>query len=202
MARVDTVEALEAIYDAPPSTASMVKVAARLTPAYRAWIEAAPFCALATVGPEGLDCSPRGDRGQVSHVLDPEHLAIPDRRGNNRLDSLRNIVRDPRVAVMYMIPGSDTVIRVNGKAEIRDDADLLARYARDGMAPRSVIVIAIGEVYFHCARAVMRAQLWSGVQEPGDLPSVGQILQDMTAGDIDCASYDADWPGRAARSLW
>ncbi|MEO0386811.1 MAG: pyridoxamine 5'-phosphate oxidase family protein [Pseudomonadota bacterium] len=202
MAVLTSQAALDAIYDAAPSAASTEKVATALTPAYRAWIEAAPFCALATVGPEGLDCSPRGDIGHVVHVVSDAELALPDRRGNNRIDSLRNIVRDPRVALMFLIPGSGTVIRVNGRAEIRDDAALLAQYPQNGKLPRTVTLIRIGEVYFQCARAIHRADIWNTRPALSDLPTTGQILASMTKGAIDAKDYDDNWTARAAKTMW
>lgn len=202
MAIVDTEEALRTIYHQVPSDASTVKVATSLTPEYCAWIEAAPFCALATIGPEGLDASPRGDIGQVAYVLNEKTLALPDRRGNNRIDSLLNVIRDPRVSLMFLIPGSGTVIRLNGKAEIRDDADLLEAYAQKGALPRSVMLVEIAEVYFQCARAVMRAGLWKPVSDTSHLPSVGQILEGMSEGAIDGEAYDSAWPARAEKSMW
>ncbi len=202
MGKIATEAALRKIYHQMPAPASTEKVATRITPEYRAWIEAAPFCALATVGPDGLDASPRGDLGQVTYVEDERTLVLPDRRGNNRIDSLLNILRDPRVALMYLIPGSGTVIRVNGTAELRDDAELLARYAQKGKEPRSVIVVTPGEVYFQCARAVMRAELWKAAPDTSHLPSVGTILDGMTQGAIDGKTYDTEWPERAAKTMW
>ncbi|QHQ36758.1 pyridoxamine 5'-phosphate oxidase family protein [Algicella marina] len=202
MARIETEAALRAIYQPAPGPASTDKVADHITPEYRAWIEASPFCTLATIGPAGLDASPRGDIGQVTFVQDDGTLALPDRRGNNRIDSLLNIVRDPRVSLMYLIPGSGTVIRVNGTAEIRDDADLLKHYAQQGREPRSVIIVSPKEVYFQCARAVLRAGLWKPPQDTGHLPSVGTILEGMTRGGIDGETYDSEWPARAARTMW
>lgn len=162
------------------------------------------FCALATVGPEGVDASPRGDVGEVVFEMDEKTLAMPDRRGNNRMDSLRNIVRDGRVALMLLTKGSHTVTRVNGHAEVSVAPDLLKRFAVNDKPPRSVIVIHIEEVYFQCARAVMRAGLWDADNWPdiSDLPSAGQILQAQTVGDIDAKAYDKEWPERAKKSLW
>lgn len=199
---IEDIATLEACYGTPAAP-SLIKVADRLTPEYRAWIAAAPFCALATVGPEGLDCSPRGDDGPVAVPLDETTLAIPDRRGNNRMDSLRNILRDPRVSLMFLIPGSGTVIRVNGTARVTADAEMRARFTIDGKAPRSVIVVAIEEVYYQCARAVLRGKLWTGgIADPADLPSPGAILEAMSQAPFDGTSYDRDWPGRAAKTLW
>ena len=193
---------LEAHYGTPKLTA-IAKVTRTITPEYRAWIEASPFMALASVGPEGADCSPRGDDGPVASVLDEATIAIPDRRGNDRIDTLRNIVRDPRVAVMFLVPGSGTVIRVNGRARVSVADALLERFAIHGKTPRSVIVIAVEAVYFQCSRAVTRGKLWSGgIADPATLPSVGAILEALSKGEVDGARYDAEWPARAVASLW
>lgn len=201
MTEITTIEALEALYGTP-GEASLVKVADHVTAQYKAWIEAAPFCALATIGPEGMDCTPRGDLGQVANVETPSCLAIPDRRGNNRIDTLRNIVRDPRCAVMFLIPGSGTVIRVNGQGRIVADAARLERYTMRGAAPRSILLVDVDEVYFQCARAVKRAGLWDGRDVSQGLPSPGDILQSMTDGGIDGVKYDEEWPRRAAQTMW
>ncbi len=203
MSIVKTVEELEAIYG-QPGAASLRKVSDHITPEYRAWIQSSPFCALATVGPEGADASPRGDRGEVVFELDERTLAMPDRRGNNRMDSLRNIVRDGRVALMFLTPGSDTVTRINGRAEVSVDPDLIARFAVDEKPPRSVVVVHIEEVYFQCSRALMRAGLWDSGTWPdlAALPTAGQILAAQTAGEVGGAKYDAEWPERAKKSLW
>ncbi len=194
---------LEQIYG-PPSVASLVKVATLITPEYRAWIASSNFCALATVGPEGVDASPRGDVGEVVFELDAQTLAMPDRRGNNRMDSLRNIVCDGRVALMLLTKGSDIVTRVNGRAEISVAPDLLERFVVKGKQPRSVIVIHIEEIYFQCARAVMRAGLWDVENWPNisALPSAGQILQAQKAEGFDGDAYDKEWPERAKGSMW
>ncbi len=192
---------LEAIYGVPQA-ASTTKVADRLIPEYRTWIERSRFCILSTVGPEGTDASPRGDDGQVVRILDDRTLALPDWRGNDRIDSLRNIVRDGRVSLMFMIPGSVNVVRVNGRARVTADAGLCGSYARAGKAPRTVTVIALEEVYFQCARALLRSRLWAGQDESAGLPTPGQILAAMTAGKVGGAAYDAEWPGRAAKTMW
>lgn len=191
---------LEAIYGTP-GEASLVKVADRLTPTYRAWIEVSQFCVLSTVGPEGIDGSPRGDDGPVILELDEFTLAMPDWRGNNRMDSLRNIVRDPRVALMFMVPGSDNVVRVNGEAKVTLDEDLRSRFNDKGRMPRSVIVIKITEVYSQCARAIMRAGLWRGQDADVALPTVGDMLSELKAG-FDGKTYDAEWVGRARDTMW
>lgn len=202
-ATVTSLDALTALYG-EPGAAALRKEADRLTPAYRAFIEKARFAALATVGPEGMDCSPRGDRGPVAIIHDDKTLLIPDRQGNNRIDSLRNIVRDPRVSLMLMIPGSSTIIRINGTAGISAAPELLEALAEDGKPPRSVIVLRLERVYFQCARALMRSALWDRPDEAlvASLPSAGQILASMTDGEVGGESYDREWPERAAASLW
>ena len=201
MDRIDSIAALEAQYGTP-GEASLKKVTAFLTPAYRKWIEASRFCILTTVGSNGTDGSPRGDDGPVVTVLDDQTLAMPDWRGNNRLDSLRNIVEDGRVSLMLMVPGKTNVIRVNGTAFLTADADLRARFERSGgMQPATVIVIQITEAYSQCARALMRSGLWKGDCE-GDLPSVGDMLAEISSGEIDGGAYDAEWLPRAKKTMW
>lgn len=193
-------DGLHALYGTPGQAAT-AKVTPHLTPSYRAWIARSRFCVLTTVGPEGTDGSPRGDDGPVVSILDDRTLALPDWRGNDRIDSLRNILRDGRVSLMFLIPGSTTAMRVNGTARLTADADLCTRFQRDGKRPRTVIVIAVAEVYPQCARALIRAGLWSGDQSEG-LPTIGNMLREATSGSIDGAAYDAEWPGRAAQTMW
>src|SRR5437763_13457534 len=152
MSIIATIEALEAIYG-QPNEASTIKVADRVTPPYRALIEKSPFAVLATCGPEGIDCSPRGDLPGFVRIHDEKTLMMPDRRGNNRIDSLRNIVRDPRAALLFLIPGSGSTLRINGRAQVSADPALCASFKMDGKAPRTVVVITVEEVYFQCARA-------------------------------------------------
>jgi len=204
MTIIATIEELEAIYAAKPVAASTVKEVARITPHYRALIEASPFVALATSGPEGLDCSPRGDQPGFVRVIDETTLAMPDRRGNNRIDSLRNIVRDPRVALLFLIPGSGTTFRVNGRAVVSAAPDLLASFAVDDHAPRSVIVITVETAYFQCARAIVRSALWNPARhvDPQALPTPGQMLAALSDGEVGGRAYDAEWPDRAAATMW
>jgi len=199
---VEDIAALEALYEAAPAEAALVKVARRMTPLYREWIARARFCILATVGPEGADASPRGDDGPVVRELDPGTLAMPDWHGNNRIDTLRNIVRDGRIALIFLVPGSDNAVRVNGSARLTADTQLRETFAREGRLPRSVIVISVDEIYIQCARALKRARLWSAGDESGGLPSAGAILEEMSRGRIDGAAYDAAWPKRAADTMW
>lgn len=202
MSIVRTVAELEAIYG-ETSEASLIKVSNRLTAGYRGLIEASPIVALATCGPEGLDCSPRGDPGAVMTILDDRTLVLPDRRGNNRIDSLRNIVRDGRVALLFLIPGSNTTLRINGRAEISVDPELLASLAMEGKLPRSAIVVSIGEIYFQCARALMRARIWDHETWPdvSGLPTPGSLMRELKQ-DFDSLTYDRDWPERAKNSMW
>ena len=203
MPALTTIEDLEALYG-QPGPASTLKELDHLNAEYRAVIEASPFAALATVGREGLDCSPRGDAGEVVRIADLKTLLMPDRRGNNRADSLRNIVRDPRVALLFLIPGSGSTLRVNGRAELRTDANLLEAFRMEGKPPRCVIVITIDTVFFQCARAVIRADLWNPAKhvDPARLPSAGQMLSAASSGAQGGEAYDAEWPARAAASLW
>ncbi|MBI1682127.1 pyridoxamine 5'-phosphate oxidase family protein [Caulobacter hibisci] len=204
MAIIDTVEALEAIYSPAPVPASTVKVSDRLTPHYRALVEASPFLALATVGPEGLDCSPRGDAHGLATIADDRTLILPDRRGNNRIDSLRNIVRDPRVALLFLIPGSGTTFRVNGRAVISVEPALLESLAVEGKAPRTALIVTIEECYFQCARAVIRSGLWKAETQvdPKSLPTAGAMLAAVTAGEVGGTAYYEAWPARAAATMW
>src|SRR6476660_5250546 len=159
MTVVATIDQLEAIYGFP-NDASTVKVADRVTPAYRALMDKSPFAALATCGPEGLDCSPRGDLPGFVRIHDEKTLMVPDRRGNNRIDSLRNIVRDPRVALIFLVPGVGETLRVNGRAAISVEPALLESFVVDGKAPRSVLLVTIETVYFQCTKALVRSHLW------------------------------------------
>ena len=194
---------LEAIYGRPVE-ASTVKEVNWITPHYRAYIEASPYAALATSGPEGLDCSPRGDRPGFVRIHDEKTLMLPDRRGNNRIDSLRNIVRDPRVALLFMIPGVGNTLRVNGRAHLSVAPDLLQSFAVEEKAPRSVAVIEVDAVYFQCARALVRSELWNPKRhiDPKSLPSAGQILAALSNERVGGETYDREWPGRAAATMW
>lgn len=201
MHKISDVAALEELYGRPGAPA-LSKVAAQMTPLYRRWIMASKLCVLSTVGPAGTDGSPRGDDGPVVAELDTKTLLMPDWRGNNRLDSLRNIVEDGRVSLMFMVPGSNNVVRVNGKAILTDDARLRAGFEKNGRQPATVIVITIAEIYTQCARALMRAGTWDGVDESTGLPTVGDILAEMTSGQDGGAPYDDAWGARAEKTMW
>ncbi|WP_420862289.1 pyridoxamine 5'-phosphate oxidase family protein [Algirhabdus cladophorae] len=200
MSDITDISALEALYGTP-AEASIIKVADHLTPLYAKWIRASRFVVLTTVGPEGTDGSPRGDVGPVAHMHDAKTLLIPDWRGNNRMDSLRNIVRDGRVSLMFMVPGSNTVVRVNGQAVVSVDEGLLHQFEQKGAHPRSVIKITVAEVYTQCARALIRSELWAGSPKAPDLPTVGAFLAEAKEG-YDGESYDAQWAARAEKTMW
>lgn len=197
---LDKIAALEALYG-PASVGSQRKVAHHLTPSYRRWIEASRFCILSTIGEGGTDGSPRGDDGPVVRVLDPLTLAMPDWRGNNRLDSLRNIVTDGRVSLIFLVPGSQIMVRVNGTAKLTVDDDLRASFAHGGALPATVIVVKLAEVYAQCSRAVMRSGIWTRDDSEG-LPTLGEILADVTAGELGGSDFDADWEKRSLAALW
>ncbi len=204
MDTIKTIAELEAVYNIKPVLASTAKEIDHIAPAYQQMIELSPFVALATIGPEGLDCSPRGDLAGFVKILDPKTLAMPDRRGNNRIDSLRNIVADPRVALLFLIPGSGTTFRVNGKAYLTTDKDLCASFAVEEKPPRSVIIVKVETCYFQCARAILRSGLWDASKHVAKdtIPSTGAVLESLTKGEISAAEYNRDWPGRAKVSMW
>lgn len=207
MSKIETLDQLCAIYG-EPNPASLVKEAAEIVPVYRAYIEASPFCALATIGDprDGgmMDCTPRGDVPGFVRVHDDRTLMMPDRRGNNRVDSLRNIVSDPRVALCFLVPGSTNCLRVNGNAHLSVDPALLESFAVDGMAPRSVIVIHTLSVYFQCGRAIVRSKLWESESQAlaDDLPTAGEILAWFSNNEVGGADYDREWNARASETLW
>lgn len=200
---VTSIEALEALYG-PVNPNSLAKETVRLTPEYRRWIEHAPFLAIATSGPGGLDCSPRGDAaGQLIRVVDEATLMFPDRRGNNRIDTLRNIVADPRVALLFLVPGINETLRVNGRAEITTEPALRTGFAVDGKAPASVVRVFVDAVYFQCARALVRSRLWQAdAQVPRQaVPSAGEMTRAAKPG-FDAESYDAELDDRQRRTLY
>jgi PPOX class probable FMN-dependent enzyme len=204
METIKTIEELECIYNIAPVLASKVKEIDHIAPIYKNLIELSPFIALATIGPEGLDCSPRGDLAGFVRVLDPKTLAMPDRRGNNRIDSLRNIVRNPNIALLFFIPGSGTTFRVNGTATLTTDPDLCKSFEMEGKLPRSVILVNVQAAYTQCARAILRAGLWDVSKHVAKdaVPTTGQILEILSEGEINAEEYNRDWPGRAKVSMW
>lgn len=202
-ALLDSVEKLEALYGVP-KPASLTKERDSLTPAYKSMIKASPFVILSTVGPEGTDCSPRGDPAGFVSIEDDRTLLLPDRRGNNRIDSLRNIVRDPRVSLLFLIPGKGETLRVNGVASISVEPHLLDAMQMNGKPPISIIRIRINSVYFQCQKALARSGLWDPETwiQNGTLPTAGDILKEITKGAFDGDSYDAEYPDRMKKELY
>jgi uncharacterized protein len=200
---VTSVETLERIYGEPYGP-SIAKETDRITAHYRAFIEAAPFFALATAGSDGLDCSPRGDAPGFVRVHDEKTLLVPDRRGNNRIDSLRNILQDPRVALLFLIPGCGETIRVNGRAAISIDPELAQGFIVNGKSPRAVLVVSVDRVFFQCSKAVVRSQLWepSHQIDRKSLPSNGTILADLTNGRLGGEAHDRGAPERLKATLY
>jgi len=203
MHRITTLEQLDALYGTPVE-AAIAKEIDYICDHYKAFIDKAPFVVVATVGPEGLDCSPRGDPPGFVKVHDSKTVLIPDRRGNNRIDSLRNIVRDPRVALLFMIPGIGNTLRINGRAEITTEPALCASFAMRGNAPKSVLVVTAERVYFQCPKALVRSRLWSADAQIArcKLPSTGEILQALSQGSIDGAAYDQAYPQRLRETIY
>ncbi|MDY0744974.1 pyridoxamine 5'-phosphate oxidase family protein [Paucibacter sp. R3-3] len=200
---IEALDALVSLYG-EPGEASIMKECDHVHPLYAPYIEAAPFAALATFGAKGLDVSPRGDGPGFVQIADPRHLLLPDRRGNKRVDSLRNVLHDPRVALLFLIPGVPEALRVNGRARISTAPALLERCAHEGILPSSALVIEVALVFFQCARAVKRAGLWdAAVQIPRErLPSPGLILQTLSAAAIDGAAYDGELQERQRRTMY
>jgi len=201
--RLRSVEELEAIYGQPVPNA-LVKEIDYISGPYRRFIEASPFVVLASVGDEGLDCSPRGDPAGFVRVVDERCVMIPDRRGNNRIDSLRNIVRDPRVSLLFLIPGIGETLRINGRAEIRVDTDLLESFEIQGRLPRSVLVVSVERVYFQCQKALARSGLWKAeARVPrSQVPTAGEFLQDLSGDGFDGADYDRGYPERMKKTIY
>ncbi len=204
--RLSDIAALEAHYGAPP-TRALVKELDHIAAPYRAFVEAAPFVVIATAGPEGLDASPRGDPAGFVRVTGPQSVEIPDRPGNNRLDTLRNILRDRRVALLFLIPGIGETFRINGRAEITVDPELCAAHGLGGRPARAVIRVAVERCYYQCQKALVRGRLWDAeAQIARDrLPSAGDMLAAFHAAEgtpFDGARYDADYPERMARTLY
>jgi uncharacterized protein len=198
-----TLAELETIYG-EPSEAALVKVTDRIVAPYRRLIEASPFFVLATNGSHGLDCSPRGDAAGFVRVADERTLLIPDRRGNNRIDSLRNIVRDPRVALLFLIPGVGETLRVRGRAAISVEPTLIESFVTEGKPPRSVVVVTAEAVYFQCQKAIVRSDLWNPEKRADrkSLPSAGQILAAISENRLGGEAYDAAYPERMKATLW
>lgn len=198
-----SVEELEVIYG-KPNERSVRKEISYISEDYAAFILASPFVMLASAGVDGLDCSPKGDAIGFVRILDAHTLAIPDRPGNNRIDTLRNLVHDPRVALLFLVPGVGEMMRVNGRASIANDSELLASFSVDGKPPRTVILVHVESVYFHCSKAVVRSDLWNGQKhvDRSTLPTAGAMLQNVSDSSFDGAAYDRALPGRLKTDLY
>ena len=199
---VTTDAELDAIYG-QPSGGAVIKEIGYISDHYRMFIELAPFVVVATAGPEGLDCTPRGDPPGFVRVVDKSTVMLPDRRGNNRIDTLRNLVRDPRIALLFMIPGVTRTLRLNGRAVISVDPELCASFSMEGKAPRSVIVVTAERVYTQCAKALVRSKLWDASRHVDEsrLPSSGTMLKALQP-EFDAATYDRDYPQRLKETIY
>lgn len=207
--RIASLDDLARVYPNPIAPASVLKEIDHVDENYAALIAASPFCLLATTGPEGLDCSPRGDLPGFVTVRDAKTLLIPDRKGNNRLDTLKNILFDDRIGMLFLIPGCGETLRVNGHAETSCDPGLCASLAMAGKPPASVMIVHVEKAYFQCSRAVVRAELWNPERQVDrrSLPSAGTILRDITARNaavetFDGESYDEALPARVKATLY
>jgi PPOX class probable FMN-dependent enzyme len=203
MQRITTLEQLDAMYG-EPSGPAVIKEIDYISDHYRQFIEKSPFVVVATVGPEGLDCSPRGDPAGFVRVRDSKTVLIPDRRGNNRVDALRNLVRDPRISLLFMIPGIGSTLRINGRAEIVVDAELNASFAINGKLPRCVLVVTAERVYTQCPKALVRSKLWAPESQVdrSELPSAGEMMAALSKGAIDGAEYDRAYPQRLKETIY
>jgi len=201
---IATMAQLEALYEEPVYPPAKFKEVERITAAYRKLIEASPFFALATIGPDGLDCSPRGDPAGFVRVVDDKTVVIPDRRGNNRIDSLRNLISDPRVALLFLIPGVSETLRIMGRATISTDPELCASFTMQGKAPRSVLVVNVEKVFFQCAKAIVRSKLWDPATkvERASLPTPGAILAEITDGKLGGPEHDRAYPDRLKATIY
>lgn len=200
---ISDLAALEALFD-QVGTASIRKEATHLHPVYQQWIKASPFAVLSTVGPNGLDASPRGDPASLVTIQDEQTILLPERRGNNRIDSLRNILHDPRVALLFMIPGIGETVRVYGRARILVTPELLQALSMHGTPPKCVIEIKVDTVFFQCARALQRSKLWQDapLRPPIDVPTAGAMLAALTDSAIDGKKYDQELPERQRTTLY
>ena len=200
---IESVAELEALYGEPVRT-SLIKELDHISDHYRAFIEASPFCAVASCGPGGLDCSPRGDPAGFVRVVDRKTVMLPDRRGNNRLDTLRNLVVDPRISLLFLIPGVGETMRINGRAVISTDPELCADFAMQGKAASSVIVVTVERIYFQCQKALARSRLWDPDAriDRATLPTAGQMAQALSREPFDGAAYDAEYPERMKKTMY
>lgn len=203
MTIIRTVEELDALYDVPVPT-SIIKEVDHLTPLHREYVDASPFVLIASCGPGGLDCSPRGDPAGFVRVVDERTLMIPDRRGNNRLDTIRNLVIDSRIALLFLVPGIGMTLRVNGTAVVTTDEGLCESFRFQDKVPTTVVIVTTHSVYTQCPKALIRSRLWDPAlhRDASELPTSGQIMEYITAGEFDGAAHDAAYPQRVRETIY
>jgi PPOX class probable FMN-dependent enzyme len=201
---ITTEEGLREIYKQPAGPA-LLKQTDHVTEPGRAVIEAAPMIMMATAGDSGIDVSPKGDGPGFVQVLDNRTLLIPDRPGNNRLDGITNILKNPKVGIIFLVPGSNTTYRVNGTAQVSKDPALLERFLVNNKAPRTIIVVKVEEAYSHCPKAFIRANLWQagGKGHPEGVPNAGDFAAHRDGGDSDYArEYNENYKKRLPNELY
>jgi len=201
--RIETVEQLESLYGEVAERA-LIKETDHITERYREFIEQSPFVVVATAGPDGLDCSPRGDPASVVRVVDDRTVMMPDRRGNNRLDALRNLMVDSRVSLLFLIPGIGETMRINGRAEVVADPELCESFAIDGKIPQTVLVVHVERIYFQCQKALIRSRLWEADSRKGagQVPTAGAMIAEVAGGEVDSESYDSAYAERLKNTIY
>jgi PPOX class probable FMN-dependent enzyme len=185
-----------------PAELVVSKIADRLNPLTRQFVERSPFVCVATARPDGgLDVSPRGDPAGFVRILDERTLLMPDRPGNRIADTLTNLLADDRIGLLFLIPGVGDTFRVNGRASIVDDPELLAASSVEGKAPTLGILVSIEEAYTQCAKALVRSDLWNPERHVSrrELPTSGEILRSLNDPDFDADEYDRARAERYAR---
>jgi PPOX class probable FMN-dependent enzyme len=200
---VKTVEQLESLYGEPLNT-SLIKEIDHINDGYRKLIEAAPFVVIATSGPGGLDCSPKGDAPGFVRIADERTVMIPDRPGNNRLDGFKNLMSDPRIALLFLIPGVGETLRINGRAAVSVDLALRESFAVNGKPARAVLIVNVETVFFHCSKAMVRAKMWDPKSQiaRNSLPSTGTIIAELSGGKLGGEQYDKDAPAKIKSMLY
>jgi PPOX class probable FMN-dependent enzyme len=201
--KVESVEELERNYGDPMPTA-LTKEIDHINRGYRMLIEAAPFVVIATSGPDGLDCSPKGDAPGFVRIVDDKTVMIPDRPGNNRLDSFKNLMSDPRIALLFLIPGCAETLRINGRATVSVDPALRESFAVNGKPARAVLIVSVERIYFHCAKAIVRAKMWDPKTQIDrkSLPSTGTIIAELSGGKMGGEQYDKEAPAKIQSMLY
>lgn len=204
--KITSIETLENLYGKPVDS-SLWKEIDHINEHYQAFIETSPFLILATYGEKGVDCSPRGDPAGFVRVTDRQTLLIPDRRGNNRLDSLRNIITNPEVGLIFLVPNAGETIRVSGVAEILIDEALCQSFAMNGKPASSVLKVTVKKAYFQCQKAIARSGLWqaSTYPERAELPTAGEMVEQFSRNrgtEFDGEAYDRDYPERMKKTIY